>query len=314
MSTLIKCPVEIKSSGGRQGIDYSSINHVHIKEYGCFENVKMFGLNIAGMNITPKNELTFDKETITTKLDLCFRTVEDMSSEESIRFALNIEKHITFLLAESDENPMNGFSYAEMDWVNFRATKIDSLLLETHCRPSIYVLSTMIKSLIFKEKQWNVANEYNDVIFDSYYNGIKANHYTSKYFHWFLIIEAIEHSELYKREFREYLFHSGELDAIAEQFKDNEIKRNAITGLKNRTIKSRKEKLYEILQKMGITSYRFHNKDHALSLDIIDKMIKFRNSLFHRGDKLDELFVWNNFFPIIRDVVRLLSEYPTLLD
>ena len=314
MGTFIRCPVEIKSSGERQWIGYSSINHVHIKEYICFENVKMFGLNIAGINITPKNKLSFDKGTITTKLELCFITVEDMNSEESIRFALNIEKHITFLLAESDENPMNGFSYAEIDWLNFRATKIDSLQIPSLPSIQVYTLSTAIKSLNFEIKHWSVANEYNDVIFDSYYNGIKANHYTSKYFHWFLIIEAIEKSNRYKREFQELLFDRSELDTIADQFKGNIVKCNAITGLKNRTIKSRKEKLYEILKKMGITSYRFHDKDHALSLDIIDKMIKFRSSLFHRGTKLDELFIWNDFFPIIRDIVRLLIKDPTLLD
>ena len=79
MNTLIKCPVEIKSACGRQGIGYSSINHVHIKNCRCFRDVKI---------------LVY-KETITTKLDLYFRTIEDMDSEESIRFALNIEKHIT---------------------------------------------------------------------------------------------------------------------------------------------------------------------------------------------------------------------------
>ena len=118
------------------------------------------------------------------------------------------------MLAESYERPLSGFSYAEINLLPFRATKIR--ILQIPSLPLIYTLSTAIKSLNFEIKHWSVENEYTGVIFDSYYNGIKANHYTSKYFHWFLIIEAIEKSNRYGREFQELLFDSSELDTIVD--------------------------------------------------------------------------------------------------
>lgn len=317
MSTSINFLIEIKSSGRINQIGYSSINQVQITNVACFKDLRLFGFDVIVANISHQNIKTPNGVVFTTKINLNFELAQDVTKSESMSFARKVESYITLLLAKSDENPQSGFSYAEIDWLQFSSENTDSLILRcTLGIPSVKmsVSGEMTKSLAFRKEEWNVENEYNNLIFSNYYDGIKANHYASKYFHWFLIIEAIEHSELYKREFQERLFDSSELDAIAEQFNDNETKRNAITSLKSRTLMSRKEKLYTILQKLGITAYHLHGEDHILSRETVTKIIEFRNSLFHQGEKLDEWFIWNDLFPIVRDIADLLIRNPNLLD
>lgn len=317
MSTSINFPIEIKSSGRMNQLGYSSINRVQITKVACFKDLRLFGFDVIVANISPQNIKTPNGVVFTTKINLNFELAQDVTESESMSFARKVESYITLLLAKSDENPQSGFSYAEIDWLQFSSENTDSLILRrTLGIPSVKmsVSGEMTKSLAFRKEEWNVENEYNNLIFSNYYDGIKANHYASKYFHWFLIIEAIEHSELYKREFQERLFDSSELDAIAEQFNDNETKRNAITSLKSRTLMSRKEKLYTIFQKLGITAYHLHGEDHILSRETVTKIIEFRNSLFHQGEKLDEWFIWNDLFPIVRDIADLLIKNPNLLD
>ena len=318
MSTSINFPIEIKSSGRMNQLGYSSINRVQITKVACFKDLRLFGFDVIVANISPQNIRTATNSIgFTTKIKLNFELAQDVTKSESISFARKVENYITLLLAKSDENPQFGFSYAEIDWLKFSSENTDRLTLQRILgMPPVKMYSSgeMIKSLAFRKEEWNVENEYNNLIFSNYYDGIKANHYTSKYFHWFLIIEAIEHSELYKREFQERLFDSSEIDAIAEKFNDNETKRNAITSLKSRTLMSRKEKLYTILRKLGITSYHLHGEDHILSRETVTKIIEFRNSLFHQGENLDEWFIWNDLFPIVRDIADLLIKNPNLLD
>lgn len=318
MSTSINFLIEIKSSGRMNLIGHSSINRVQITKSACFKDLRMFGFDVIVANISPQNIRNAVNSTgFTTKIKLNFELAQDVTKSESISFARKVESYVTLLLAKSDENPQAGFSYAEIDWLQFSSANTDSLTLQrTLGMPTVnmYISGEMTKSLAFRKEQWNIENEYNNLIFNNYYDGIKANHYASKYFHWFLIIEAIEHSELYKREFQERLFNSSEIDAIAEQFNDNRTKRNTITNLKNRTLMSRKEKLYTILQKLGITSYHLHGEDHILSRETVAKIIDFRNLLFHQGEKLDEWFIWNDLFPIVRDITDLLIKNPNLLD
>lgn len=170
------------------------------------------------------------------------------------------------MLANSDVNPQSGFSYAEVDWLHFNPRETNSSSLQDVW---IIMSSAMTKIIEFNKEQWNIENEYSNVIFDNYYDGIRATHCKSKYFHWFLIIEVIKRSKLYKRKFQEKLFDADELKAIAKQFENDKTKREAILGLTGRTKKQRAAKLHELLREIGVGSYQFRDEKHELSLETV---------------------------------------------
>lgn len=305
---VINFPLIIKSSGGRVDIGTSMSNCVLFKNSACFQEIFLFGVHILSVSINPRNTAVDKDFSVTEKFDFCFEVVKVMTREESIDFARKVESYFTLLLARKNVDPQSGFNYAEVDWLNFCTTNsFNNKVIRTT------LLGKMTAQLELNREQWNVTNEYDDVIFSNYYDGLRANSCISKYFHWFLIIEVIEHSNRYKREFTELLFEASELDAIAKQFKSN-AKSEAIKSLKGRTKKSRKRKLYEILQTIGVNEYSIYDEKYCLTLETVNKIIEYRNSLFHRGGKFDERFIWYHFFPIVREIVTLLLNNPKLLD
>ena len=261
------------------------------------------------MSINPRNMGTCKEDLTTTNLELIFEVSKNMTSKESIDFARKVESYITLLMAKNNVNPQCGFNYTEVDWLNFNTRNSFN-----DFSPRVLLSAKMITQIDLVREKWLIAGEYDNVIFSNYYSGIKANDIISKYFHWFLIIEAIEHSNLYGNEFTEHLFEQSELESIVEQFKGNEAKSRAIKNLKSLTVKSRKRKLYEILQVISVTEYSIYDEKHALEDEVMGKILAYRNSLFHRGKKFDELFMWHHFFPIIRDIVDLLLRNLKLLD
>ena len=305
---VINFPLIIKSSGGRIDVGTSMSNCVLFKNSACFREIFLFGAHILSVSINPRN-IVVDKDfSITEKVDFCFEVAKGMTKEESIDFARKVEGYFTLLLARMNVNPQNGFNYAEVDWLNFYTTNSfnDKVIRTT-------LLGNMTAQLELNREQWSVINEYDNVIFSNYYDGVKANSCISKYFHWFIIIEVIEHSNRYKREFTELLFTASELDAVAKQFK-SQSKSEAIKNLKDRTVKSHKKRLYEILQAIGVKEYSAYGEKHVLTEKTVGKIIDYRNSLFHRGKKFDEMFMWQHFCPIVREIVDLLLKNPELLD
>ena len=305
---VINFPLIIKSSGGRVDIGTSMSNCVRFKNSGCFRETFLFGAHILSVSINPRNIFVDKDFSVTEKFDFCFEMAKSMTREESIDFAQKVAGYFTLLLARKNVNPQSGFNYAEVDWLNFcTASSFNDKVI------SMTLSGKMTAQLELNREQWNVTNEYDNVIFSNYYDGIKANSCISKYFHWFLIIEVIEHSNRYKREFTELLFAASELDAIAKHFK-SQAKSDAIKNLKAKTVKSRKRKLYEILQAIGVNEYSAYGEKYCLSLETVSKIIEYRNSLFHRGEKFDEKFMWQHFFPIVREIVDLLLNNSNLLD
>lgn len=311
MSSTITFSVEIKSSGGIRTVGYLSRNLVRVANFIYCQNLRLFGSDVISLSISPQNIKSVKGMEVTTRLVFRVELDSSLTNKEIESFARKTESYTTLLLASSDVNPQSGFSYAEVDWLHFNPIETNNSSLQDVW---IIMSSAMTKIIELNKEQWNIENEYNNVIFDNYYDGIRATHCKSKYFHWFLIIEVIERSKLYQRKFQEKLFDADELEAIAKQFENDKTKREAILGLKGRTKKQRAEKLHEVLQEIGVGSYQFRDEKHELSLETVKTMIAYRNSLFHRGEKLDEQFVWNKFFPIIRDIVNSLLNRPNLLD
>ncbi len=147
---------------------------------------------------------------------------------------------------------------------------------------------------------------------------MKSNNIKSKYFNLFLILEYLEYSDRYKQLFSNTpLFNKEEKDRItdlAESF-TNEIKKGAIKNILSRTELPRKEKLYSLLNDVGVNNYSILGTERAdLLEENIATLITTRNKLFHKGMEFDENIVWNILIPLTRKVVKIVSKNPDILN
>lgn len=319
MSIVIKCFIELKSCGGLNAIGLSSANNIQVNEPLHLNNVSLFGVKIISGVITPINAASSSKTNATKGFRVELRLEGNMSESCRVKFIEELESYLTLLLTRDEQNQHHGINYAEVNWRDYDTYVVEAgtenVFVDTvRMRDSCSMVTT--RTFVLKDEQWNLDTEYKD-IFRNYYDGIKANYIKSKYFHWFLILEAIEYSELYKREHSERLFTASEMNMVEElanKFPSGSVKRSAILNLKTRTSKSRKDKLYETLCKIGVRDYLGSIETHEMNLDTVSRIIDFRNQLFHKSTNFDEALLWEHLFPIVRAVVELSVENSKLLE
>ena len=312
MSVIINCSLQVRSSGERSSIGTSDANRCMFTEDVSLDGKTLFSIKILKGTIKPHNVTLKGGSSFTEKIQCDLEIENDIEADARIEFMTNFGRFLTFVVSQYEENPQNGFTYFEVDWLTYHSYKPN----EGRYAPYHTTMKmTMTSRIPWDVIQWDatVIDECIEVIFNNYYNGIKANDFKSKYFHWFLILEAIEKSDAYKRAFAERLFDKTELEDIAKKFKKGTAKYNAIMNLKDRLMQSRKERLYKMLLKMGVQTYRLFEKDFTLSVDTVEQIIRYRNELFHEGGANDEWFVWRHLFPIVRTVIELLMKNPNLL-
>ena len=247
---------------------------------------------------------------------------DDVDEKDAKIFIQNVAKHISYLLSKDEVNPQNGFCYAELNLFDLEILNNNESVL--HDKITVGEKSYFFKDRMsaifstifqFQENQWNINSDvYDSIILDIYYEGLKANTVKSKFFHWFLILEFIEHSKIYKDNFSDLLFDKKELEGLAQNFEKESDKYNAIMNLKGRSKESRPSKLYKILQKIGTDKYQFREEEYNLEMSTIKKILECRNKLFHQGQDFDENLLWNHLFPIIRDIVEKFMKNPKIFD
>ena len=189
MSIIVQCPIEIKSSGKKNLVGLTSENAVCIVPPYQLNNVTFLGLQLNQFNVCPLNH---QENPYTKSFLLDIEIKNNVTPTECIIFLQNLAKHFTILLSQHEENPANGFVYAEIDL--FRLQMKNSIHATTHTLDISGSVSTILTShFSFSENQWNIDGTiYSSLIMNSYYDGIKANEIKSKFFHWFLILEYLE--------------------------------------------------------------------------------------------------------------------------
>lgn len=150
-----------------------------------------------------------------------------------------------------------------------------------------------------------------------YYYGMKSNNLKSKYFNLFLILEFLEYSDRYKQLFSgKAMFSAQEQEKIIElanSMKDS-VKNDTLKGILSRTQKPRAQKLLEILYDIGIPTVDFFEETSTpLTIEIVRKLIKTRNILFHQGETIDENIIWGTLIPLTRTIVDKIISNPRLL-
>jgi hypothetical protein len=299
MTIVIECPITIKTSHKISQIGYSGTNRLDIN--ANFAEVIHGPLN--RQNTTMQIEKIDD-----SRFKFIITSSELIETEDQIEFVETLANLLSYYLNEKEMNPHCGTCYVDIDWDGFIShTKTGGL----HLTDRLFTVMTRKVSLDFdKLKSVNEA-----VMYQFYYDGLRAEQAKSKFFCWFLILEKLENSEKYKELFDgELLFDEAEeakIRNLAEDMPDS--KRSLVLTLLKRTMKARQTKLYELLKNIGVDTYKFLNQETALTVTKVKEIIEARNSIFHQSTTFSQDLLWNHLFPIVRSVLQNLSVEPKLL-
>lgn len=300
MKIVIECPITIKTSHEVNKIGFSGTNKLEINAN--------FLETIQGP-LNRQNTMMQVEKIDDSRFKFIIATSELILLEDQIDFIETVSHLLSYYLNEEEINPRYGTCYVDIGWDGFFSKGGNS---DSHIRDSLRLNGTRKVSLDFaKFKSFN-----NAVMYQFYYDGLRAEQAKSKFFCWFLILEGLESSEKYKELFnRELLFNGAEktkIQNLAEKMPDNRRKAVVLSLIKG-TMKPRTTKLYEFLKYIGAGKYKFFTQETVLTETKVKEIVEARNRIFHQSSRFDQELLWNHLFPIVRSVLRNLSAAPNLL-
>lgn len=158
-------------------------------------------------------------------------------------------------------------------------------------------------------------NQYHEIL-EFYYDGVKAAHEKSKFFHWYLIIEYLEHSMRYRNKYADSRLFSGQdlidLESFSGQFSNASL-RSSILSLKHKKALKKEDMIFNMLADIGITTISYHKNQVVLTSQHIKMMIDARNKLVHKNSKIPDNLLWVTVFPLVTKIVELLLKDPDCL-
>lgn len=148
--------------------------------------------------------------------------------------------------------------------------------------------------------------------------GVRSADPKMKYISWFVVLEELEA----RPEFAfDPLFSTTEVDHIVKASALNSAQttrlRGALTG-KSVTVKSRAEKLADIFVRIGMSTMKTIKGPIPMTEELCRTLIKQRNTVAHKGTKIDEDLLHNALFPLAIGALahiegRPLPDRPTAL-
>lgn len=242
--------------------------------------------------------------------------VESLVLEEQakqVSYLNRLASYLSFVAAKNEKNGHYGTPFIK---VYFDTLKKETTTIENESsitNPSDFNSPINISdSLSIKSTNKVIFNDdnvikvsYNDIL-DYYYNGLRAESEKSKFFHWFLIVEYLEGSELYSKLFPSgTMFNEDESNSIkdlANNFSND--KKNVLLSVLQRTAEFRNQKLLEILAKLEIKELINIKGSQAITLDVVKSITTSRNKIFHRGSEFPKDILWNSLFPLVTLIVE----------
>ena len=200
-----------------------------------------------------------------------------------IEFVEKIAEYLSFLINRDEKNPRYGNLFIKINWFNFSATSIreehDGHHETVDISDSLSITST--RNLQLLEKDWRNAT-YNDML-RFYFDGLRAEHEKSKYFHWFLILEYLENSKKYAYMFaHDKLFNEAEskiIEDAANNMSDT-TKKGAVKNLLSRTREFRSAKLLKFINAIGISDYSSNGKSVKLTEETLKAITRDETQFF----------------------------------
>ena len=164
MSVIIKCYVQVRSSGEISSIGTSASNRCMFTEEVSLDGKILFGIKILKGTIKPHNVTLKGGNSFTEKIKCDLEIEDDIEEDARIEFMKNFVRFLTFFVSQYEENPQNGFTYFEVDWLTYRSYKSNEGRDAQH---PITMKMTMTSEIPWAVIQWDttVIDEYIDVIF-----------------------------------------------------------------------------------------------------------------------------------------------------
>jgi len=307
MQYKITCPFSLTSSHEIQSIGFRGGNKLELST--PFKKENPLGFNSTTLEILRLKEDKYNIVVISSVLD---------TEEKQIKFFEMVSEYFSFLINIEEKNPHYGTIYINIEWFEFTSILLDEVSSAEpsspiHLSDAVALLSTRPFNLLDKDI---AGATYNDLL-SFYFDGLKAGHKKSKYFHWFLILEYLENSNKYRNLFNvNKLFDEDEIRLINDVAgkMSNSTKKGAILNLLSRTKEFRDAKLLKMLNHLSINNYNSLGKCIELTEDTIKWIIQGRNSLFHSGSEFPDIALWAHLFPLVTLVVKYVSSNPHALD
>jgi len=241
-----------------------------------------------------------------------FTVVSDSLGQKSkqISYLEMVAEYLSFLINKNEINPIYGNNFVQIEWFEFKAVPLEEDAEPfhdvIHMSDALAISSTRL--VAFEDDKLSQLT-YHDLL-RFYFDGLRAEHKKSKYFHWFLILEFLENSEKYKAMFNSNkLFDEDEtqqLKEAANQMSDG-VKKGAILNLLSRTKEFRNYKLLKMINTFGITHINALGTTEEISEVTIKCLSDGRNALFHSGTDFPEPILWNILFPLVTQIVEHVS-------
>lgn len=223
------------------------------------------------------------------------------------KFLRDLATALTASFASRQRDPWNGNLVVDIDWSGVRLNRPPAA---ASIEPYAFTRITSKESRLLTAQQLeSLGTSYLTEIF---VEGMRAAQPKAKYSNWFIPIEELE--RLATSKFSSLftpLFTAAEQERIV---KESRLAGSQLDQLKRflrsptNTVQSRAEKLYAILIKIGLIEFEvLENKKVNVDLCMCKTLINTRNSLAHKGSKIDEDLLYNVLFPLSFIVVKYLS-------
>lgn len=304
MRTKITCTICVISSNEITDPSFKGDNKLVLTLPQCINDPMGFSDTV--LEVTKVSESTEDEDSY----QLTIISSQLASKNLQIEFIEKISEHLSFLINRSEQNPRFGNIFVKVNWFDFNAIPIqeadNSFQSVIHLSERLSITST--RPLQILEKDFYDAN-YTDIL-RFYFDGLRAEHKKSKYFHWFLILEYLENSDKYKQMFsHDKLFNQAEskiIDDAANKMSDG-TKKGAVKNLLSRTREFRSAKLLKIINAIGITTYLLNGQSIELIEETLKTITVKRNEIFHNGSSFPEDILWNHLFPLATLIVEKIT-------
>lgn len=299
MQVKITCPFSLPSSHKIHEIGFRGDNNIKLTL--PFRREDFLGIIGTSLEINQHEDGKY-----------CFVIVSDSlgQEEKQVEYLERVAECLSFLINRNELNPHYGTNFVQVEWFEFKAIPVqendEPFHDVVHLSEALDISST--RTVTLEEEKVSLGS-YHDIL-RFYFDGLRAEHDKSKYFHWFLILEYLENSEKYKALFNSNkLFDENESEQIrdvATKMSDG-VKKGAVLNLLSRTKEFRNYKLHKMISAFGITSISALGETADISEETIKRITEGRNALFHNGSNFPELILWNILFPLVTQIVEHVS-------
>ena len=240
------------------------------------------------------------------KLEVAFK--ERQTKESVIAFLERLSTALTALSSAGQRDPWYGNLVVEMDWFSLQFEKPRTAAMAIDARGQLAMTSEDFTVLTAEKIEALGISDLTEIFVD----GMRANQPKSKYLNWFIPLEELEN--LASTDFSHLftpLFPKTERSEIAKASKLTGGQLNRLKnflGSPNHTVQNRNEKLSTILHAIGICELTTIKETKVpVDVTLCGRLTQGRNSLAHKGTKVDEDLLYNVLFPLSQRVLAYLD-------